>query len=124
MKKQRDRLAERLAAYDRPRPSDDLEPQIQAATDRFWRPDEDVDKANPLKLRKLVNQIVCRIDLHFDHVRKGNSVECPFSRQVITLRPAPVLYRLVNRGNGTPIELFVRQVATWPPQIAQMLVAA
>ena len=55
MKKQRDRLAERLAAYDRPRPSDDLESQIQAATDRFWRLDEDVDNANPLKLRRHSN---------------------------------------------------------------------
>ena len=102
----------------------DLESQIQAAMDRFWRLDADVDKANPLKLRELVNQIVCRIDLHFDHVRKGNSVECPSSRRVITLRPAPVLCGHVHRGNGTPIELSCRQVASWPPQTTQMFVAA
>ena len=99
MKKQRDRLAERLAALDHPQSSGDLESQAQAATDRFWRLDQDVDKANPTMLRELVNQMVCRIDLHFDHVRRGNRIECPFSRGVITLRPDPVLYRLVNRGD-------------------------
>ena len=50
-------------------------------------------------LRELVNQMVSRIDLHFDRIQKKTRVECPFSRGVITVRPDPVLYRLVNRGD-------------------------
>ena len=76
-----------------------MEAIVNAATDRLWSLAEDVEEAAPAKVRELVRQMVSRIDLYFDHVKKGTRVECPFSHGTITLRADPLLYRLVNRGD-------------------------
>ena len=99
MKLERKRLAERLAAIDNSVPTDNIEEMVEATANRFWTLTDDLDKIEPCRLRASLNQMVCRIDLHFDHVQKKTRIECPFSHGTVTLRPDPVLYRLVNRGD-------------------------
>ncbi len=60
---------------------------------------EELQNAEPARLRELIRRMVARIDLWFDHVPKGNRVECPLSRGMIELRPDQISYRLVSRGD-------------------------
>ncbi len=77
----------------------DLEAEVDAVVDHLWTLHEEFGEAKPARLRELIHRMVSRIDLHFDHVQKGSRVECPLSRGTIDLRPDPILYRLVNRGD-------------------------
>jgi site-specific DNA recombinase len=99
MKRERDRLAaelEQLVASAKPV---DLEAEADAVVDKLWTLADELQHADPARLRELVRRMVARIDLWFDRVPKGNRVECPLSRGVIELRPDEISYRLDNRGD-------------------------
>ena len=103
MRKERERLARRLEELESLEcpEVDDVEALVDQAVDRLWSIVEELDKAEPARLRELIRRMVHRIDLWFDHVPKGKRVECPLSRGTIQLRPDPVLFRLDNRGDWT-----------------------
>jgi hypothetical protein len=104
MKRERDRLAAELQQLEASTAPVDLEAEADAVVDKLWTLAEELQNAEPARLRELIRRMVARIDLWFDHVPKGNRVECPLSRGMIELRPGQVSYRLVSRGNWPSFE--------------------
>ena len=98
LRKERDRLAKELTEWE-PVPAPDLEAQADAAVDRLWTLCEELQKAPPARLRELVRQMVSRIRLRFGRKRQGRRTTYPFLGGKVDLRPDPVLYRLVSRGD-------------------------
>jgi site-specific DNA recombinase len=99
MKRERDRLAAELQQLEASPAPVDLEAEADAVVDKLWTLAEELQNAEPARLRELIRRMVARIDLWFDHVPKGNRVECPLSRGMIELRPDQISYRLVSRGD-------------------------
>jgi hypothetical protein len=102
----------------------DLEAEADTLVDRLWTLTEELQNAPPTRMRELVHQMVPRIDLRFDRKQQGRRTIYPFAGGKVYLRPDPVLYRLVNRGDWTPIELFATWVEGLPSRIRHMIAAA
>jgi chromosome segregation ATPase len=98
LRKERDRLARELSESE-PVPAPDLEAQADALVDNLWTLGEELQKAPPARLRELVHQMVSRIELCFDRKKQGRRTVYPFVGGTVHLRPDPVLYRLVSRGD-------------------------
>ncbi len=98
LRKERDRLARQVLEWE-PHEAVDLEAKADALVDRFWRLDQELRHAPPTRMRELVHQMVSRIDLSFDRKKQGRRTIHPFAGGRVYLRPDPVLYRLVNRGD-------------------------
>ena len=98
LRKERDRLARELSEWE-PTPVTDLEAKADALVDRLWRLRKELENAPSTRMRELVHQMVTRIDLRFDRKKQGRRTIYPFAGGIVHLRPDPVLYRLVNRGD-------------------------
>lgn len=92
----------------------DVEAKRVAA--KLWTLADELDKADPARVRELFKQFVSRIDLRFDHVQRGKRMECPFSKGEITLNQA--MFPIVSRGEPILAQLetefsssYVRRVA-------------
>jgi hypothetical protein len=99
MRRERERLARELDDLEQPRDPADIEAEVEAAVSRLWTLAEELGQADPARLRELIRRMVARIELHFDHIQRGPRVECPLSKGTIDLRPDPILFRLVSRGD-------------------------
>ena len=99
MKRERDRLAAELEQLEASVAPMDVEAEADAVVDKLWTLADELQRADPARLRELIRRMVARIDLWLDHVPKGNRVECPLSRGVIELRPDEISYRLDSRGD-------------------------
>ncbi len=85
LRRERDRLAVQIKAVDRTE-SVDIEADVKAALDKMWTLADEIDTAEPARLRELIRRMVSRIELYFDTNPKGNRVERPFSKGFFTLR--------------------------------------
>jgi len=99
MRQERDGVAKRLAEMKgRLRPVD-AEAEADCALNRLWCLEQEIEGAEPARLRELIRRIVGRVDLYFDHVPRGKRIECPLSRGVIELRQDPIFFGPVNRDD-------------------------
>ena len=124
IRRERDRLGAELVNLEDHAPAD-LEADVEATVDRLWTLADELGKANPARLRELIRRMVSRIDLWFDAKQIGPRVKRPFSKGCIDLRPDPLFFRLVSRGDRTSIELFSGSFGDWTKSliaIAQALV--
>jgi len=72
-------------------------------------------------MRHLLGEMVDRVDLYFDRVQRGKRVECPTSKGVATLRHIPGMLGCDNRGNKTPLELFLAGVRGWEAEFRRSI---
>ncbi|NQT13770.1 MAG: hypothetical protein HQ582_13540 [Planctomycetes bacterium] len=98
LRKERDRLGRELSEWE-PAPVIDLELEADAVVDRLWTLGEELQEAPPARLRELVHQMVTRIDLRFDRTKQGRRTLRPPAGGKVSLRPSPLMYRLVCRGD-------------------------
>ena len=106
LRRDRDRMASELTALSETDPVD-LESEVEATVDRLWRLADELEKPDPARLRELIRRMVVRIDLWFDAKQNGPRVERPLSKGCIDLRPDPLLFKLVSRGDWRSFEPLV-----------------
>jgi site-specific DNA recombinase len=100
LKRQRDYLADQMKATSSNVKTKDRDSRIEAVIARLWRLGEDMVKAEPARRREVFRQMVDRIELRFDKVKKGKRVECPLLSGEIYLRSASgEMSSCVNRGD-------------------------
>ena len=113
LKRQRDHLQAELKAgkaAEEPTGTD----QIEALVGRLWRLGEEMEQAEPARRREVFRLMVSRIDLRFDKVQRGKRTECPLRSGEIHLRTdADGIFGSVNRGDKTPLELFLAGIRGW-----------
>jgi hypothetical protein len=74
---------------------------------------DELNHAEPSRLRKVIRRMVNRIELWFDRVPHGKRVECPLSKGTIALRPDHIFFGQASRGDRTSIELFAESSCHW-----------
>jgi hypothetical protein len=101
MRRDRDRLADQLAALDRAAGQQgNAAADADRATDRLWALSEELqDSIPPARMRELLRNLSGRIDLYFDRMQHGRRTECPVSRGTMHCLPVNDLYRLECRGD-------------------------
>ena len=57
---------------------------------------DELDKAEPVRVRELFQRFVSRIELRFDHVQRGKRMECPLSKGTIFWNTE--MFSCVSRG--------------------------
>ena len=98
-RKERDRLAAETATHTREAAPQNIEAEAEAAVDRLWTLANDLQGADPARLREVIRRMVGRIELWFDHVPHGKRVECPLSKGTIELQPSEIFFGQVSRGD-------------------------
>lgn len=98
MRRERDRLTRELEEMDQAAPAD-VDAEVDATVDRLWAMADELDKAEPARLRELVRRMVDRIDLWFDRQERGKRTFHPFRKGTIDLRPDPLIFNTVSRGD-------------------------
>jgi hypothetical protein len=106
LRRQRDRLTAELASLER-HDDIDLDAEADAAVDRLWRLDQELQHADPARLRELLARMVQRIELRFEHVQRGKRLECPAAGGSVILHPAEDIFCCVNRGDWRSFEPLV-----------------
>jgi DNA invertase Pin-like site-specific DNA recombinase len=96
MKKDRERLLMELRSAEIACGPVDVESEARARAERLWTLTEEIQEADPARVRELLRNLVSRIELHFEHVQRGKRLECPFSHGEIQLNPA--MFNCANRG--------------------------
>ena len=91
-------IARELSEWE-PAPVINLELEADTVVDRLWTLGEELQEAPPARLRELVRQMVTRIDLRFNRTKQGRRTLYPFAGGKVSLRPSPLMYRLVSRGD-------------------------
>lgn len=99
LRRQRDRLADELSRAEAVTDPGDIEAQADMLVERLWTLGEELQSAEPCRLRELLHRLVGRIELWFDHVPRGQRVECPLARGTIDLRQDRALFGLDSRGD-------------------------
>ena len=92
-----ERAAAELSRTEAARRPIDLDAEADAVVDRLWGLGEELQQADPARLRELLRRMVERIELRFKHVPKGKRVECPLTGGEIRLHPE--FFCSVNRGD-------------------------
>ena len=64
----------------------------------FAKMGDELDKADPARLRELMRRMVSRIDLWFAEEKQGKRTVHPLAKGTIDLRPDPVFSKVVSRG--------------------------
>jgi hypothetical protein len=97
MKKDRERLLTGLRSAEIACGPVDVESEARARVERLWTLTEEIQEADPARVRELLRNLVSRIELHFEHVQRGKRLECPFSHGEIQLNPA--MFSCASRGD-------------------------
>jgi len=97
MRQERDGAANRLAGLKRQAHPVDADAEADSVLSRLWSLEQEIQEAEPARLRELIRRIVGRIDLFFDHVPHGKRIKCSLSRGMIELKQDPIFFGLVNR---------------------------
>lgn len=125
MKRQREHAQYQMATFESANDSSDVDSEVNAVMGQISRLESDLDGSDPARQRKVYMELVERIDLRFERKPRGKRVECPLQSGVIYLRTGVgSIFGSVNRGDRTPIELFLAGVASWEPYIERLLIAA
>jgi site-specific DNA recombinase len=103
LRKERDRLADDLAKMDRvtakPKQPTDLDAEAERIAGHLWTLADDLHRAEPARVRELFNRMVESVELWFDHIPRGKQTICQLSNGILHLRPDPLIFRLVSRGD-------------------------
>jgi site-specific DNA recombinase len=102
LRRERDRLADELATMDRasgkPKRAANREAEVEAIVDRVWRLADDLQKADPARVRELFNRLVLSIELWFGTVPRGKGAVHPLANGIMQLRPDQI-FKVVSRGD-------------------------
>jgi site-specific DNA recombinase len=102
LRKERDQLAAELATLDRastkPAKATDRDAEVNAIVDRVWTLADDLQKADPARVRELFNRLVESVELWFGTVPRGNGAVHPLANGIVHLRPDRI-FKVVNRGD-------------------------
>ncbi len=99
-RRERDRLAAELADQEPSRRKSDIDAEADAVLAELNQLSTGLnEKDDPGTIRDVLQRMVTRIDLTFDHIPRGKRIECPMSKGTIHLRQDLNIYTLKSRGD-------------------------
>ncbi len=102
LRKERDQLAAELAALDRantkPAKATERDAEVEAIVGRVWTLADDLQKADPARVRELFNRLLASIELWFDTVPRGKGAVHPLANGIVHVRPDRI-FKVVSRGD-------------------------
>ena len=97
MRREQERIQRELEQAEVATAPVDVDGEAKAVAAKLWTLADELDKAEPARVRELFQRFVSKVELRFDHIQRGKRMECPFASGEITLNPA--MFPIVSRGD-------------------------
>jgi site-specific DNA recombinase len=109
LRRERDALAEQLATMETAG-RQDVEQLVDESVARLMELGTLLNQTDPHSLREIIRRVVKRIDLHYEHTKRGKRTLCRMTKGRIELQHDPLSFSLVSPGT----QLLLDQLRQFP----------